>query len=199
MYHFATHNGKTKASILEWFNRTLKTRMWRYFTKKKSVRYVGVLHDFVRSYNNTFHRTIGMTPSEVNATNQEEVWQRLYGFESMGIPKYQVGDCVRISKAKRQFKKCYMANWTEGLFTTVDAHRSEPPVYRLADWHGKRLEGTFYEPELQKIVVSKDKIRRIEEILRWPNKRRGDFVKWFGWPASYNSWIDAKTLVNYSI
>ena len=45
--------------------------MWRYFTKKQSVRYVDVLHDCVRSYNNMFHRTIGMAPSEVNATNQE--------------------------------------------------------------------------------------------------------------------------------
>ena len=55
-----------------------------------------------------------------------------------GLPKYRVGDCVRISKAKRQFKKGYMANWTEELFTIVDAHRSEPPVYRLAAWDGER-------------------------------------------------------------
>ena len=71
--------------------------------------------------------------------------------------------CVS-AKAKRQFKKGYMANWTEELFTIVDTHRSEPPVYRLVDWHGERLAGTFYEPELQKIVVSKDKTYRIEEI-----------------------------------
>ena len=198
VHHFATHNEETKASIVERFNRTLKTRMWRYFTLKQSVRYVDVLQDFVRSYNNTFHRTIGMAPSEVNATNQEDVWQRLYGHESVGIPKYRVGDCVRISKAKRQFKKGYMANWTEELFTIVDAHRSEPPVYRLVDGHGERLAGIFYEPELQKVVVSKDKTYRIEEILRWRNKRREAFVKWFGWPASFNSWVDAKTLVNYS-
>ena len=62
-----------------------------------------------------------------------------------------------------------------------------------------RLAGTFYEPELQKVVVSKDKTYRIEEILRWRNKRREAFVKWFGWPAAFNSWIDANTLVNYSI
>ena len=173
--------------------------MWRYFTKIQSVRYIDVLHDFVRSYNNTFHRAIGMAPCEVNATNQEEVWQRLYGHESVGIPKYRVGDCVRISKAKRQFKKGYMANWTEELFTIVDSHRSQPPVYRLADWHGERLAGTFYEPELQKVVVSKDKTYRIEEILRWRNKRREAFVKWFGWPTAFNSWIDVKTLVNCSI
>ena len=122
-----------------------------------------------------------MAPSEVNATNQEEDWQHIYGHESVGIPKYRVGECVRISKAKRQFKKGYMANWTEELFTIVDAHRSEPPVYRLADWHGERLAGSFYEPELQK-VVSKDKTYRIEEIIRWRNKRREAFVKWFGWP-----------------
>ena len=71
VHHFATHNEETKASIVERFNRTLKTRMWRYFTKKQSVRYVDVLQDFVRSYNNTFHRTIGMAASEINATNHE--------------------------------------------------------------------------------------------------------------------------------
>ena len=31
VHHFATHNEETKASIVERFNRTLKTRMWRYF------------------------------------------------------------------------------------------------------------------------------------------------------------------------
>ena len=42
VHHFATHNEETKASIVERFNRTLKTRMWRYFTKTQSVRYVDV-------------------------------------------------------------------------------------------------------------------------------------------------------------
>ena len=67
--------------------------------------------------------------------------------------KFRVGDRVRISKAKRHFEKGYMANWSEELFTIVDAHRSNPPVYRLVDWHGEKLDGTFYEPELQKVIV----------------------------------------------
>ena len=199
VHHFATHNEETKASIVERLNRTLKTRMWRYFTKKQSVRYVDVLQDFMRSYNDTYHRSIGMAPSEVNSTNQETVWQRLYGHESVvGTPKFRVGDRVRISKAKRHFEKGYMANWTEELFTIVDAHRSNPPVYRLVDWHGEKLDGTFYEPELQKVIVPKDKTYRIESILRWRNNRREVLVKWSGYPESFNSWIDAKTLVNYS-
>ena len=197
VHHFATHNEETKASIVERLNRTLKTRMWRYVTKTQSVRYVDVLHAFMRSYNETYHRSIGMAPSEVTSTNQETVWQRLYGHESVGTPKFRVGNRVRISKAKRHFEKGYMANWTEELFTIVDAHRSDPPVYRLADCHGDKLDGTFYEPELQKVVVPKGKTYRVESILRWRNKRREVLVKWSGYPTSFDSWIDAKTLVNY--
>ena len=33
VHHFSTHNAETKASIVERFNRTLKTRMWHYFKK----------------------------------------------------------------------------------------------------------------------------------------------------------------------
>ena len=69
-------------------------------------------------------------------------------------------------------------------------------MYRLADCHGDKLDGTFYEPELQKVVVPKGKTYRVESILRWRNKRREVLVKWSGYPTSFNSWIDAKTLVN---
>ena len=105
VHHFSTHNEETKASIVERFNRTLKTRMWRYFTKHQTVRYLEKLRDFVWSYNNTYHRSLGMAPSMVNDVNQEAVWQRLCGRDGGGKPKFVVGDRVRISKAKRQFKR----------------------------------------------------------------------------------------------
>ena len=133
VHHFSTHNEETKASIVERFNRTLKTRMWRYFTKYQTMRYIDALHDFVQSYNDTYHRSIGMAPSQVNAANQEEVWQRLYGHDGKGVPKFKVDDRVRVSKAKRRFEKGYMANWSEELFTIREVHASDPPVYRLVD------------------------------------------------------------------
>ena len=172
VHHFATHNEETKASIVERSNRTLKTPMWRYFTKTQSVRYVDVLQAFMRSYNDTYHRSIGMAPSEVTSTIQETVWQRLYGHESVGTPKFRVGDRVRIGKAKRHIEKGYMANWT-----IVDAHRSDTPVYRFVDWRGDKLDGTFYEPELQKVVVPKGKTYRVESVLRWRSKRRAVLVR----------------------
>ena len=59
---------------------------------------------------------------------------------------------------------------------------SDAPVYRLVDWHGDKLDGTFYEPELQKVVVPKGKTYRVESVLRWRNNRRGVLVKWSGAP-----------------
>ena len=199
VHHFSTHNEETKASIVERFNRTLKTRMWRYFTKYQTVRYIDALQDFVQSYNDTYHRSIGMAPSQVNAANQEEVWQRLYGHDGKGVPKFKVDDRVRISKAKRRFEKGYMANWSEELFTIREVHASDPPVYRLVDDLGEVLDGTFYEPELQKVLVSKDKLYRVESVLqrRKVGKRTEALVKWYGYPTSFNSWIDAKALVRY--
>ena len=50
----------------------------------------------MHSYNNTCHRSIGMTSAAVNQSNQESVWQRLYGGENIGQkPKLQVGDRVQ--------------------------------------------------------------------------------------------------------
>jgi transposase InsO family protein len=66
---FTTRNAETKASIVERFQRTLKARMWRYFTKQKTRRYMDVLPDLVHSYNHTYHRSIRRAPAQVNATN----------------------------------------------------------------------------------------------------------------------------------
>ena len=46
---YNTYN-ETKASVMECLIRTLKTRMWRYFTAKKTMRYIDMLPDLVYSY-----------------------------------------------------------------------------------------------------------------------------------------------------
>ena len=119
MDHFTTHNEETKASIVERFNRTLKTCMWKYFTKHQTLRYVDVLQDLVESYNRNYHRSIGTTPLQANETNQEDVWQRLYGNESGSSvkPTLNIGDHVLISKVKRHFEKGYLPNWSDEIFT----------------------------------------------------------------------------------
>lgn len=152
---FVTQNEDIKASIVKRFNRTLKEKMWRCFTKKNNLRYVEVLQQMVRAYNRSYHRSIKKAPADVYTTNQEEVWQTLYGqppdtFNKQRA-KLKVGDRVRISKARRTFKKGYLLSWTEELFTISRLKKTTPPTYVLKDDNGKELEGTFYQEEVQKV------------------------------------------------
>jgi hypothetical protein len=51
--------------------------MWRFFTNNKTNRYIEVLQDFLRAYNNSYHPSITMSP--VKALSKEnEVWNNLY-------------------------------------------------------------------------------------------------------------------------
>jgi transposase InsO family protein len=60
MHFFTTYNEETKAGIVESFNRTLKTKRWKYLTHRETISYVDVLSKMVASYNHTVHRTIGI-------------------------------------------------------------------------------------------------------------------------------------------
>ena len=77
IHFFTTHNEETKASIVERFNRTLKSKMWRYFTKENSQTFLPVLPQLVDSYNNSYHRSIKRKPASVNLMNEEETWTTL--------------------------------------------------------------------------------------------------------------------------
>ena len=189
VHFFTTYNEETKASIVERFNRTLKTKMWKYFTHRETLTYVEGISEMVASYNHTVHRTIGIPPAEVTWANQTTVSKRLYGRKGPTKScKFFPGDRVRLSKAKRTFKKGYLPNWTEELFTVVKCIETRPPVYLVKDDHGEILEGTFYAEEIQK-VIKQDDVYKIQSVLKKRRKgRRVQYlVKWLGYPESFNS------------
>ena len=191
---YNTYN-ETKASVVERLIRTLKTRMWRYFTAKKTMRYIDVLPDLVYSYNHSVHRSIKMKPTDVTADNEKQVWRTLYDHnDDVKHVKYKfkIGDQVRISKIKRKFEKGYLPNFSKEIFTISKQVPRDPPVYKLKDYDGEELKGTFYEKELQKVIKSND-VYEVEKIL----KKRGRsnnvqyLVKWLGYPSKFNSWVPA--------
>ena len=198
--HFTTHNVETKASIAERFNRTLKTRMWRYFTCKQTHHYLDILANLVRAYNRSHHRSIGRTPASVSAENVRAVLRTLYGntADTKRVAKFRVGDLVRISKARRTFKKGYLPNWSEELFTVTKVRKTNPPVYVVKDYRGDELEGTFYEPELQRVSKTDD-VYKIERVLeeRVHRGAKEILVKWLGYPTTFNSWILKSNVQRY--
>ena len=67
--HFFTTNSQLKASVVEHFNLTLKTRMWKYFTAKVTLVYIDILQDIVQGYNDSYHRSIRRAPTSVSLLN----------------------------------------------------------------------------------------------------------------------------------
>ena len=165
--HYTSQNDDIKASIVERFNRTLKTKMYRYFTYSGNYRYLDILPQLVEAYNNSYHRSIGMTPNEVDETNKCDVRDKLFPnlLVSNCSFKFDVGDRVRISETRRVFKKGYLPNWTIEIFTIKTRYPTSPPTYEIQDYNLEPVLGKFYETELQK-VIKVDNVYKIDKVLK---------------------------------
>ena len=164
---FYTATNEPKAAVVKRVNRTLKSKLYRYFTGVNSLRYIDVLQDIVDSYNNTYHRSIGRAPATVSLLNVGQVRRKLYGKIERSKPKhfkFKVGDHVRLSLRKRLFKKGYKMNWTEEIFQIVNRLPRTPVVYEVRDLLEKPIDGVFYEKELHK--VEHPDIFRVEKVLK---------------------------------
>jgi len=193
---YTSENEDIKAAVVERFNRTLKEKMYRYFTAKNTRRYVDVLPDLICAYNRSRHRSIGMAPADVSPDNEHAVRARLYPTQKKSSNwNLKIGDSVRMTMQRRPFHKGYIGNWSEEIFKVADRMLTAPVTYKLKDLAGEDIKGAFYEDELQSVTKAEDELFDIERILK-TRKRAGKveyFVKWRGYPAKFNSWVTAVT------
>ena len=162
---YSTEN-EEKSSVVERWNRTMKEKMFKYFSANNTKKYIDILDEMVNNYNNTKHSSIKMTPVEASdKKNKNRVWMNLNGKARTNPvePKFSVGDEVRITKKKSNFEKGYTPRWTEEVFTVSQIQYTDPPTYKISDHHGEEIQGTFYEQEMQK---TNQDIFRIEKIIR---------------------------------
>lgn len=192
---YTTKNPDTKAAIAERSIRTLKGRIYRYLTANNTRRFVDHLEDMVSGYNNAVHRSIGMSPAEVNEENESLVRRRLYPGRvnrNYNFP-FKVGDMVRLAKESTPFQKGYLPLWTEELFRVINILPREPPVAQVEDMTGEPIEGTFYKQEMQKVRLSPTSTFRIQEVIETRKDENGNdqhLVRWLGYPESMNSWVN---------
>ena len=193
---YSTEN-EEKSSIVERWIRTMKDKMWKYFTDSRTYTYMDVLPDLLEDYNKSVHSSTEFTPIDASKKKNElAVWRNLYPDRhkiSRLTPKFSVGDEVRISKKKKVFEKGYTTRWTEEIFTIKEIRDTNPITYILEDLQGEEIKGTFYEPELQK---SKQQISRIEKVIE--EKKGKSFVKWKGYSDKFNSWVNNEDLIDLS-
>ena len=67
------------------------------------------------------------------------------------IPKFKIGDTVRISKYKNIFAKGYIPDWSEEIFVIKKVKNIVPWTYINNDLNGEIIVGTFYEKKIVKI------------------------------------------------
>jgi len=90
MYH--TENLE-KSAIVERLNRTLNNKLKIQFEVRNNKKWVDILQKLLDEYNfKDVHRSIGMTPSEVNKSNEDDVLRTLFRHsrEMKSVVKFQV-------------------------------------------------------------------------------------------------------------
>ena len=63
----------------------------------------------------------------------------------------------------------------------------------MKDLNGEKLDGTFYQEELQ---ITNFTLYIIEKIIKTKNDKI--YVKWRGYSNNSNSWIDKKDIIQYA-
>lgn len=145
-----------KACVVERFNQSLMMRLqkWFHFTKKK--RYIDVLQDVMKAYNNSYHSTIKCTPNSVNKHNEMDIWletnKDLWKRKNRNHANLKAGDYVRLKIPKTTFEKGYAAKFTPEVYKISQVLQTSPVTYQVCNSDGETVKGIFYYEELSKVV-----------------------------------------------
>ena len=97
-----------KCAIVERSHGTIRDTLYKYMTYRNTYRFIHVLQNFVRGYNDTIHSTTSMAPSKVTDSDILAIWNKMRSkHSSIRCPavRFSVGQHVRISKEKLNFAK----------------------------------------------------------------------------------------------
>ena len=153
IHQFSTSQD-TKCAIVERFIRTFKGKLFKYMKAKKTRKYADILQVIVNSYNHTRHRSLGISPIEVNKGNEQYLWEKQYRdylFTKQRYFKFKVGDKVRLTKYRKEFHRGFYSNWRSEVFQVAHILNTDPPTYILQDKQ-ELLRGAAYAKELAKVL-----------------------------------------------
>ena len=149
LYH--TYSDR-KATMVERVQRTLRLKLGRLFTKNGNNNWIDHIDDVIESYNNTYHRSIKMAPSEVKATKTANLFYSTVRVRT-DEAKFKVGDKVLMFGKKKEFQKEYQEKWLTEIFKVKKVLKTIPVTYILEDEKGEEIDGSFYDTEIQHIKV----------------------------------------------
>ena len=204
VHHFVSENPSTKANVAERAIKSIKLKLYKYMNQFQTFRYIDVLQKITRAYNETFHRSIQLRPSQVTKENQSQVWMTLYRKKPVALKpeklRIKVGDWVRVSNLKKVFDTEYHTRWSSEQYLVVASNLKQGrAAYTLQDFSGEVVSGTWYSNELQLISLPSDSTYKIERIIKsrkLKGKPKQFLVKWLNWGKKWNSWVNEDDLMD---
>ncbi len=154
LYHT---NSELKSCVVERVIRTLKDKCERIKTEYeqlgKPYNLFELLPQVVNSYNNTVHRTTGLTPIDGSMKKNEDKLKKLYlekylDYEPKNGKIFEIGDKIRLYAKKSIFDKGSKANWTDEIFTVSKIFNTKPITYEISDKSGEIIQGKVYSWEM---------------------------------------------------
>lgn len=148
--HHYSIKSKMKASVVERLIRTLKSRLEKYFMMNNTKRWIDFLPSLIENYNNTPHRSIGMSPNMVSDDNAENVFKKMFpDIHLVAKPRLKSGDQVRVLKEKTIFEKGYKQSWSDNIYIIAAVKQAAGRIwYKIKDQEGHIFPGIKYYWEL---------------------------------------------------
>ncbi len=130
---YSTFN-EGKAVVIENYNKTLKTHLFKRFTIQDNQKWINIIQDVVDEYNNRIHSVLQMTPAEASEfpdkvkeiIMQNNYSNELESFDTKKQNTFEVGDRVRIFKFKYHFDKGFTGFWTSEIFLIKTVYKTSP-------------------------------------------------------------------------
>ena len=167
---FLSTNSDLKV-FFERFDRTLLDLIKEPMYIEGKACWLNHLDTDMENYNNRVHGTTKMTPFEMS-TNNELIPNNINNnnaakLASHKLPKFQVGDFVRVPDKRNIYSKGYTTNWNRELFKIHKVNKTNAVTYGLIDENNEQIEGKYYEQELLGSVFnfkSKKNVRKYENF-----------------------------------
>lgn len=195
-----TVDGDKKNAIVERFIQTIKGRLWRYFRYEGSHRWIDILPKMIQTYNASYHKSIKMSPNQVNNGNSHIVYKTMFPRKvKKQRSKLKIGDAVRISIKLDDRAKKYEGKYSLVIYLIKKIKyniNGKYPLYKVAEaYNDKPFPGWLYKEQLLKVDKDTFDSRKTLYDLKVLEKRGGkSLIEWVGYEGP-PEWVKTSSIV----
>ena len=199
--HLYSSNSPFKASMVERVIKTLRDPIVKAMEGKKTEKWIDIVPNVIKNYNNQTQSTILMSPNEGEQSFSKVLWQLALKNSKKNkdckvFNNFKKGDVVRVKARKRTFRKDALSKNTVEVFEIFwKKMLQSKAVYKLRNIYTNKIEkGTFDDNDL--ILAKKENIYNFTILKkRVKEGKKQYFVHWDGFDNSYNEWINANKVI----